>query len=115
MPLAPPALREFRLEAGLPVWRYEIGSLVIEKRILMPHRQNTLHVTYRLLASDGPVRLTLRPSANFRPHEAPVGTPLGAPYTLTASAGRYERIRGGLLTPVGLRSLAPGDPEYKPQ
>src|SRR6185503_2833296 len=38
-----------RLEAGLPVWEYEWEGVRIEKRILMPHRQNTVHVTYRLL------------------------------------------------------------------
>ena len=36
---------EFRLEAGLPVWRYEFDGLVLEKRILLPHRQNTVYVT----------------------------------------------------------------------
>src|SRR5687768_13125660 len=34
-------LREFRLEDGLPVWTYEVRDLVIEKRILLPHLQNT--------------------------------------------------------------------------
>ena len=56
-----PHLTEFRLEMGLPVWRYEIDGYVIEKRVLLPHRQNTVHVDYRLLHGDGPVRLKLRP------------------------------------------------------
>src|SRR5688572_25640594 len=38
-------LAEFRLELGLPVWRYAIGGVEIEKRIVMPHGQNTVHVT----------------------------------------------------------------------
>lgn len=62
-------LKEFRLELGLPVWTYEIDGLTIEKRVLMPHGQNTTHVTYRLLEGDGPVRLTLRPSVHFRGYE----------------------------------------------
>src|SRR6195256_933001 len=33
-------LTEFRLEAGLPVWRYEVEGLVIEKRLFLPHMQN---------------------------------------------------------------------------
>ena len=65
-PTAPITSIEFRLELGLPVWRYEIDGYVIEKRVLMPHGQNTVHVTYRLLEGDGPVRLTLRPSVQFR-------------------------------------------------
>src|SRR6476620_11316887 len=33
-------LIEFRLELGLPVWRYAIDGYEIEKRVLMPHGQN---------------------------------------------------------------------------
>src|SRR3954470_12859851 len=40
-------LREFRLEDGLPVWIYGVRDVVIEKRILLPHLQNTVHVSYR--------------------------------------------------------------------
>src|SRR6202140_5770501 len=32
------APREFALEGGLPVWRYEIGGFVLEKRIFMVYR-----------------------------------------------------------------------------
>ena len=46
-------LVEFRLELGLPVWRYELDGVAIEKRLLMPHGQNTVHVTYRLLEGTG--------------------------------------------------------------
>src|SRR5947209_5280010 len=48
-------LSEFRLEAGLPVWRYDVEGYVIEKRLLLPHMQNTVHITYRLLRGDGSV------------------------------------------------------------
>src|SRR5262249_24832897 len=41
-------LVEFRLEQGLPVWRFELDGLVFEKRVLMLHLQNTVHVGYRL-------------------------------------------------------------------
>src|SRR3982750_19953 len=34
-------LREFRLEDGLPVWIYHVRDLVLEKRIVMAHLQNT--------------------------------------------------------------------------
>src|ERR1044071_1485583 len=30
-------LSEFRLEGGLPVWRYEIQNCILEKRLWMPH------------------------------------------------------------------------------
>ena len=51
---------EFRLEAGLPVWRYEVDGFVLEKRLLMPYRQNTVYITYRLLAGNGRLRLGYR-------------------------------------------------------
>src|SRR5215467_7503839 len=83
-------LNEFRLEEGLPIWRYEINGYVIEKRLLMPHLQNTVHISYRLLSDTGPVRLRLRPSMHFRAHEAPVDEPLTHPYEVKASGDRYE-------------------------
>jgi predicted glycogen debranching enzyme len=83
-------LREFRLDYGLPVWTYGLGGVVIEKRVLMPHGQNTVHVSYRLLEGDGPVRLSLRPSLHFRPYEAAVDAAPGEAFTVTAVPGRYE-------------------------
>ena len=82
-------LQEFRLELGLPVWTYEVDGAVIEKRVLLPYAQNTVHVGYRLLAGDGPVRLTLRPGFHFRPHDGAVSAPLGR-YRFSAEGGRYE-------------------------
>jgi predicted glycogen debranching enzyme len=87
-------LTEFRLEAGLPVWRYELGPVVVEKRLHLVYRQNTVHVRYRLVRGDGPVRLTLRPTLHFRLHEAPVSEALGDPYTVTATDSRYEISAG---------------------
>jgi predicted glycogen debranching enzyme len=83
-------LAEFRLEMGLPVWRYELGELVLEKRLLLPYRQNTVHVSYRLVAGSAPIRLEVRPTVHFRPHEQPVNTPLTDPYALTVVNDRYE-------------------------
>src|SRR5262245_45193279 len=53
-------LTDFRLEDGLPIWTYEVGSVRFEKRVLMPYQQNTTHITYRLLSHE-PIRLELRP------------------------------------------------------
>ncbi|HYO15628.1 MAG TPA: amylo-alpha-1,6-glucosidase [Thermoanaerobaculia bacterium] len=83
-------LREFRLEAGLPVWTFQIGDFVLEKRVLLVHLQNTAHVVYRLLQGPGLVRLEMHPTVHFRPHDAPVSTALGAPYKITAIEDRFE-------------------------
>ncbi len=85
---------EFRLEAGLPVWRYESNALVFEKRLLMPYRHNTVHVTYRLVAGDGPVRLGIRPAVHFRGHDAPVDAADEDRYVLTVCEDHYEISTG---------------------
>src|SRR5437773_5458090 len=72
-------LAEFRLECGLPMWRYEVEGLVIEKRLFLSHMQNTVHVMYDLVAGADTVELALRPSVNFRPQEAPVSQSVGWP------------------------------------
>jgi predicted glycogen debranching enzyme len=82
------ALVEFRLEAGLPVWTYRAGEIVLERRIVMPHRQNTVCVIYRLTAGPA-LRLALRPAVHFRSHDAPVSLPLGDRYRLSEADGMF--------------------------
>ncbi len=81
---------EFRLEMGLPAWRYEVDGIVIEKQVVMPHRQNIVHVNYRVLKAPGPVRLRLRPVLAFRTLEESVDRPLARDYRLIASGHHYE-------------------------
>ena len=64
---------EFRLENHLPVWRYEVDGVVIEKHVLFLYGQNTVHIHYRLVEGPANLRLDLRPSVHFRRHEASVG------------------------------------------
>ena len=94
-------LTSFQLESGLPVWTYDVEGVEFEKRILMPHLQNTTHVSYRLLSRD-PVRLELRPFVAFRLHEAPVNHPLVTPYLVQALDDRFEISPGGDLPPLRL-------------
>ena len=96
------SLREFRLESGLPVWRYELANHVIEKTILMPYMTNTVHVGYRLVSGTGPVRLKIRVAVHFRRHDASLaeGFPMDT-YDLRASAGRFE-IHGFSMPPLRL-------------
>src|ERR1700704_2095395 len=83
-------LREFRLEDGLPIWTYHVRDLVLEKRIILPHLQNTVHITYRILGGGKRPRLELRPAFHFRHHETPVNKSLASSYKLTALNDRYE-------------------------
>lgn len=86
----PDILTEFRLELGLPVWRYQWGDIVLEKRILLPHGQNTVHVNYRMLQVGDGVRLILRPRMHFRAHERPVTEPPDEEYRLQVHGRRVE-------------------------
>jgi predicted glycogen debranching enzyme len=83
-------LTEFRLEAGLPVWTYDVAGCLIEKRVLLTHHQNTVHVRYRLLAGEGTLRLGLRPAVHFRPHDASVAAAQVKAYALHICEDRYE-------------------------
>jgi len=90
-------LSEFRLEAGLPVWRYELEGAALEKRLVLPHGQNTVYVNYRLVAGVEKARLMIRPSLHFRPHEDAVSTELDTGYVLMVHEDRYEVALGDKL------------------
>lgn len=63
----------FRLEAGVPMWELDCDGARVEKRLLMPHGQNTVHVIYRLVAGKS-AKLELRPSMHFRGYDQSVTT-----------------------------------------
>jgi predicted glycogen debranching enzyme len=97
-------LREFRLEDGLPVWTYHVRDLVLEKRVILPHLQNTVHVSYRILQGTTRPRLELRPAFHFRHHETPVNEGTTPPYKLAAVEGRYEvSATRGRLPPLRMK------------
>jgi predicted glycogen debranching enzyme len=101
-------LVEFRLEAGLPVWRFQAGDIVIERRLFMTHMQNTVHMVYELCEGADQVELALRPSVNFRAQENPVSEPLGWPYEFRAVGDCCEiALKNSPLPP--LRILVFGD------
>src|SRR5205823_4128578 len=59
-------LEDFHLEAGLPVWRYVVAGATIERRVVLIHEQNTVHVQYTLVDGEPPVHLALRPASHVR-------------------------------------------------
>src|SRR5437660_10018327 len=50
-------LTEFRLEAGLPVWRYDVQGAVIEKRVFLPPRQYSVTDIYEHVSRAVPLVL----------------------------------------------------------
>src|SRR6266540_3507008 len=37
-------LDQFRLELGLPVWTYLLGGVLLERRLMLAHMQNTVYL-----------------------------------------------------------------------
>jgi predicted glycogen debranching enzyme len=97
---------EFRLEAGLPVWRYEVAGFVFEKRLVLPYKQNTIHLSYHVLEGSGKLRLGLRPAIHFRSHDAQVNATPEHQYVLTVCEDQFE-IGAGKDLPL-LRMLIDG-------
>jgi predicted glycogen debranching enzyme len=90
----PGLLEEFALERGLPVWRYSRDGIRIEKRVVMPHLQNTTYIVYRLIEGPPGLRLRLRPSLHFRPHEGLLNEEVSTAWALTASGRELELTDG---------------------
>ncbi len=102
----PEALCEFRLEDGLPAWRYRTTFGALEKKLVVPHLQNTVHVLYSVTAGER-VTLRLRPYVSFRRLEHPVDEPLSEPYVITVIDDRYELEDGSRKTALRLRMAHP--------
>jgi len=105
-------LHEFRLENGLPVWTYRVRGIVLEKRVLMLHLQNTVHLIYRILEAETRPRLELRPAFYFRHYESAVNEGLPAPYHLSAIEDRYEVSAAQSELPPLRMKLANDDAQF---
>lgn len=82
-------LKEFRLEMGLPVWQFKIDDTIIEKRIFMSHMQNTVFISYAIVSGSS-IDIKVRPSVDFRSHDAPLCKTDSAKYSLTAKNFNYQ-------------------------
>ena len=101
---APPPnyLAEFQLENQMPLWRYVIDGIAVEKRILMPNRQNTVHVSYTVHTQRDGFWLELRPSVHFRAFEDSVSKPHGNNYEVRARGQHFEVDSGEDYPPLRL-------------
>src|SRR6185503_1451593 len=97
-----PYVTEFRLENHLPVWRYEVEDVVIEKYVLFLYGQNTVHIHYHVAHGPDKLRLELRPSVHFRRHEASVGGLPHDHYTVALRGHHVEFGGGESLPPLRL-------------
>jgi len=90
-------IEEFWLERGLPVWRYKIGEVILEKTIWMAHFQNTVFVNYHLVSADQPVEIKWQPFFHFRNLEDSVDSQSDKmEYHINISDNQYEIHAEGL-------------------
>ena len=88
----PGFLQEFALENGLPVWRFAKDGIRIEKRVFMPHQQNTTYLAYKLLEGPPGLHLKLRFALHFRPHEGLLNGDVSPKWTVNVEGGRDIEI-----------------------
>jgi predicted glycogen debranching enzyme len=104
--------RAFFLDGMLPVWVYEFGDALLEKRIWMAHGTNTTFARYRLVAGERSVALEVTPLVTYRDFHAlrsgqgwePEITPVPGGLAIRASAGAvpYRLLCGsGRCAPAG--------------
>ncbi len=62
-------LESFALRDGLPVWRWRVGTVVIERELAMAYGQPSVGVVHRVVAG-GPVGLAVEPLCTWRDSHA---------------------------------------------
>jgi len=93
-------LEEFALECGLPVWRYSKNGIRLEKRVVMPHLQNTTYIIYELIEGPPEITLRLRPSLRFRPHEGLVSEDVPTSWNVKIEGPEIEISDGRAVPPL---------------
>jgi predicted glycogen debranching enzyme len=106
---------EFRFECGLPVWIFDIAGHRIEKRLVLPYKQNTVHIEYRYVEGSGTIRLALQAGIHLRNHDAMVNVGIGAPYTFSATDFHLEVSGGSALPVLRLKTTPCAGFTYKPK
>ena len=61
-------LNNFFLVGTTPVWEYEFGDALLEKRVWMEQGENTTYIRYTLKRGDFPLDLSLQALVNYRDH-----------------------------------------------
>lgn len=102
-------LESFALEGTLPVWNFNLGGALLERRVFMAYGANTTYVRYRLVRASAPLTLELTPLVTYHDFHAlsrgegwrldvaaqPNGARIQAfegahPYWLLADGGQFQ-------------------------
>jgi predicted glycogen debranching enzyme len=96
---------EFKLEMRFAVWKYRIRDAVLERKVFMSYRQNTVHISYRISSGADGLKLRLSPGLHFRRHESPVTDEFPAPYLVTLTEEGIELHDRSELPPLRIKAL----------
>ena len=87
----------------------------IEKRLVLPYKQNTVYIEYRYIAGSGAIRLGLRPAMHFRNHDAQVDSEVGTEYVFSATGHRLEISAGAALPALRMKTAPEAGFTYDPK
>ncbi|WP_426502211.1 amylo-alpha-1,6-glucosidase [Dactylosporangium sp. McL0621] len=59
-------LAEFRLDEGVPCWRWDLGDVVVQREIAMAHGRAAVGVVFTVLRAPRPITLELTPLCTWR-------------------------------------------------
>jgi predicted glycogen debranching enzyme len=86
-------VESFELDGALPVWRFGIGGVVIERRVWMPVRRNATWIAFRLIEGEQPVEFEFTPLVTWRDFHS-LATPSQAPKLEVTGPGIAVRFGG---------------------
>jgi predicted glycogen debranching enzyme len=91
-------VESFELEGALPVWRFGIGGVVIERRVWMPAGRNATWISFRLVeGGERPVEIEFTPLVTWRDFHA-LATHSPGPEVEATGPGLAVRFGGDLPT-----------------
>src|SRR6266404_1934663 len=64
------SILKFQLDGKIPVWTYQLGNVLIEKRIWMQYGENTTFVQYKLVDAATVVALDFKALVNYRDYHS---------------------------------------------
>ena len=59
-------LASFALIDGVPVWRWDLGDVIIERELAMTHGRSAVGIVHRVVRAPGPVRIELEALCTWR-------------------------------------------------
>lgn len=85
-------MERFWLDGTLPVWEYRAGAVLLEKRVWMPHGENAVCISYRLLEGAA-AHIQVLAWENMRDHHTARAHAVDVPYALRGALHGGAAVR----------------------